>query len=271
MGIDTILAFVERNKDRPIVIGIGEKAHGDEVSWGFRIEIMKRLAAAHPTLPMTVLCENLDFFVKDFRKRRRTTFTTRSGPDTGGCSQFYPHLLPFANQTLVQKDAAIEIVDLCNRRVHGIDVQQLNFPNAVPAGRVVANRLESTGAKATWTTASESDRTSGHLRNKLNADMVRSFARKGTIVLYFAQNEHVSNLSKQVRGTVYSTEGWHLHRSEDVEYMSVATFCPRLWATFCRFSKQRLYTGTKPYDRSESEFDVILSTPKSKMLKFIGC
>jgi hypothetical protein len=58
MGIGAILAFVERNRDRPIVIGIGEKAHGDEVSWGFRLEIMKRLAASYPTLPVTV---QLDF------------------------------------------------------------------------------------------------------------------------------------------------------------------------------------------------------------------
>lgn len=269
-GIGDVLAFVGRNKHRPVVVGIGEQAHGEEVSWGFRTEIMKRLAAAYPTRPMTVLCENADFFVKDFRKKRQMNFTTFSDPGTVACQQFYPCLTPFSNQTLVQMDAAIEIVDLCKHRVHGIDIQQLDFATDLPAGHAVTKRVQSTGAKATWMKASKPTQAEGHLRNKLNADLVISFARKGTIILYFAQNEHVSNMSEGVHHT-YSTDGWHLAKSKDVEYLSVATFCPRLWATWANAGKQTLFKASKPYKHSEKEFDVVLSTPKSQKMTFIGC
>jgi hypothetical protein len=270
LTMESVLAFVGRNKHRPIVIGIGEQAHGEEVSWRFRVETMKRLAAAYPNRPMTVLCENIDFFVADFRRRGAAITGCQFHPYPTGC-QFHPYLTPFANQTLFQKEAAIHVVDLCDRRVHGIDVQQLDFAEALPAGHEVTKRLRSTGAKETWMKASDTEQRRGHLRNKLNADIIRSFAKKGTIVLYFAQNEHISNMSEKVEGGRYNTDGWHLHRSEQIEYLSVATFCPRLWATWSNIGKQALIKETEPFKHSKKEFDVVLSTPKTRKMTFIGC
>jgi hypothetical protein len=71
------------------------------------------------------------------------------------------------------------------------------------------------------------------VRNALNAETIERMAKEfpaGTIVLYFAHDEHVALSCEGMRRDEYATEGSLLRMSMGLRYRSSGTYAPSLWS-----------------------------------------
>lgn len=201
------------------VIGIGEHAHGDEVSWGWRVDIARALVRRGHRL--VIACENMDCFVKGLRRRPGPVFETHK-------AKFFPYMMPYSDRSQVQMDAAKELTSLAEGRVYGIEAQAVRFPAVLKCGgKLVADAIGKVGAVRRWRTAND-----GKLRNRLNAEIVAEIARRHPrhTVLYLAHNEHVAlSCEAHRREPAYVTDGAILRSNFGARYVAIATFSPSMW------------------------------------------
>lgn len=205
-----------------VVIGIGEHTHGELVSWRWRLAIMRELRSRGHTL--AVLCEHLDFFVKGLTEGEPLTVDPEYGT-------FTPFLIADANISR-EHMAITEEVRKLSSDIYGIDVQALDFPE-LPSRPRVARQLAR--HKKRWGAATNTD-ARGSVRNALNAETIERMAKEfpaGTIVLYFAHDEHVALSCEGMREDLkyeYVTEGSLLRKSMGNRYRSIGTYAPSLWS-----------------------------------------
>lgn len=280
---DAVAIIVSKKLDqkKPVVVGIGENAHGDEVSWEFRVRLMEQLASDPRVGEMVVLCEIPDFYVSDFRKKR-VRFTMRD-------HRFTPYMVAYSDRTQIQMDAARRIAKLAQGRVYGIDIQQVDFPFMwVRAGNVVREAIESDAdIKRKWLDFKDGS-SKGSIRNKLNAKVISHIAQTLSsssssssvgppLFLYFAQNEHVSRYpSKGVLESSthpdtipYKTDGHYLSKDKRIGYVAIATHSPHLWAAWDIKSQSLLKEQLEDEYDIATSFDAVLVKKTSKRLKFM--
>lgn len=209
------------------VIGVGEHAHGDTVSWHWREAILNFLSSRG--FEVIVACEQADAFLENFRGQRLEDLngdesswswwppppaSEEQSKDTNreeDRALFYPHLLPFSCYHPLQLEFARRMSRIASASSSvsfvGIDVQQLSFPalRTRMSGLLRRHGITRETARA-WTGAHDTTRRRGALRNRLNAHILvrlaettrqkKTGAREGDDnnikVLYFAQNEHVA-------------------------------------------------------------------------------
>lgn len=265
--MEDVLKKLELHGNKSIrIVGVGENAHGEEVSWPFRVDFMQHLK--EKKVKMAVLCENLDFYVKAFRKRP-TKFHIYRSNDT---AEFMPYLMPDANRTQIQMDAAAEIARLSNGRVYGIDIQQVDFPFMWHnCGRMVRNSMQSCGAIDEWKNGSDKDRSDGAMRNRLNARIIAHMAKQlqhneKTVVIYLAHNAHIAKTAKEETRR-YKTDGRYLAKDPSVMYMSIATYSPHLWTTWGGTTQKLLRESLENDYDVETAFDAIFVNKSSKKLQ----
>lgn len=228
--------------ERCAVVGVGEHAHGDLVSWRWREAIMRELRRRG--VPFVVLCENLDFYVRGARRQggRRLEFRRH---ESGGLTSFTPHLVAGSDLTREHMRVTRRVARLAGGHVYGIDAQAAGFPHlaAAPSPGDYVSRIAGASFRL-WQAAPEAQRRDGALRNRLNADTILAalrsapprpgLARPGAPrpkLLYFAHNEHVATGCRAAReNRAYQTEGALLRAALGDAYLSVATWAPRLWA-----------------------------------------
>lgn len=226
------------------VIGIGEHAHGDTVSWNWRLAVVEHLLSRG--FDVDILLENLDFYVHQRKLGPKPATSCSVGLLEDGSAQFHPFLISGSDHTTWHKNMTEQFLALPRSRVRmfGIDVQQLSFPFMRDAMRPIVRRALSRVASE-WENAREKEQTDGRLRNELNARTIAHFsvnARKRTRptkVLYFAHNEHIAKGCKNCKSknrsradSGYKTEGMYLIEHHGVRYVSIATFSPKLWNTW---------------------------------------
>lgn len=231
----------------PRVIGIGEHAHGELLSWGPRLEAVRAVGRDK----VVVLLDNLDYYVSGFR-RRPVRFETN--PD----GSFMPHMAAFGDRTAEHLEVCRAFAGL-HVPCYGIDVQALNFPHMMQQRGLVGRALAE--HRAAWEGATAAERKAGGLRNRLNAETILWFARRfpRRTVLYFAQNEHVAlACDNSRRDPGYVTEGAVLRSALGAGgYLSVATFAPTLWCMWGSV-RPRLHVSAWGKDYGRSDFDEVV-------------
>ena len=243
------------------VIGVGEDAHGDTVSWPWRMAIVGRLL--DEGFNLDILCENMDVYV-DTRRHGITPNYLRGG------KRFYPNMLPRSDTTRWHLDMTRAFMALPRSRVRffGTDVQQLSFDFARLAMRAPVRRaFEERDIHRRWLRSSSRSRSGGALRNRLNAEVIARFAESAKVrphktkILYFAHNEHVSTGCVQSRkDPTYVTEGaWMRRLFPHLRYVAIATTSFRLWNVWDS-DKPRLRKGIKytQEDGASGHRDVII-------------
>ena len=213
------------------VIGIGEHAHGDSVSWRWRLAIAAELVRQGRRL--ILLCENADCYVSGLRKRRPAFARDETPPPLLPFHPFLPFLMPMANRSQEHLEAARELARLAEGRVYGVEVQAVDYPALLRCGgRYVRSLFARVDAAARW--AADANNSNGRLRNILNAEVVAQVHRDhpGHTVLYLAHNEHVAlscETSREDPG--FRTDGSVLRRLLGRRrYLSIATYSPRMWS-----------------------------------------
>lgn len=215
------------------VIGIGEDYHGDTVSWGWRMAIVKGLL--DKGFRVDVLCENFDFYVGHAGEKEME----KDG-------YFVPNLLPYSDTGAWHRRMTREFMGLRRTnevRFFGIDVQQLSHGFARESMRPpVRDILMRAEIRRRWDAAAAAKKKDGTLRNELQAVAIGRFAEKvkeakarTTKVVYFAQNEHVALGCANARKNPgkYLTDGmWLTRLFPHLRYLSIATFSPLSWNTW---------------------------------------
>lgn len=229
------------------VIGIGEHAHGDEVSWAWRLAVMRALArAGHRRL--VVLCENVDCLVAGLRRGRQgrrptaVAFDRNDGDPPSAYPPFTPHLVPGSCRSAVHLAAAREVARLARGRVFGVDVAYLRHagldrPPCADRRAYVSRVHAALDVRRRCAAAGPAAAVGGALRNALNAETILAIARDqpaGSTVLYFAHNEHVALACAAARADptgAYVTEGALLRAAlPRGGYRALATYSPCMWA-----------------------------------------
>jgi erythromycin esterase-like protein len=211
----------EIGKASPVlVIGIGEHAHGELVSWRWRLAIMRELRSRGHTL--AVLCENLDAYVKGLNEGDPLRIDPKWGT-------FHPNLIADSDRSREHMAITEEVRELSSD-IYGIDVQALDFPQLPSRPRVA---LQLARHKKRWGAATNTE-ARGSVRNALNAETIERMAKEfptGTIVLYFAHDEHVALSCDAMReNQKYATDGSLLRKSMGLRYRSIGTYAPSLWS-----------------------------------------
>lgn len=209
------------------LIGVGEDIHGERLSWDVRLRLVRD--AVRAGYAVTILCENLDFYVAGLSKK---TIQFVDEPDDG----FYPNMIPWSNDRETHLAPTKALAYLAEGRVYGIDVQALDFEH-LRGRRIVRSVLER--VRARWQAASESER--GKIRNKLNAEILLHFMDQARAsakqrktkakVFYFAHNAHVAMNSHECRSSPigYLTDGHWIAEGcarRGIQYLSVGTYTP---------------------------------------------
>lgn len=247
------MSALERRLVEADVIGIGEHAHGDTVSWGWRLAIVEKLLEMG--YAVTIACENTDFYLQNSSGLRLEQLDGDGSKwmvdDESG--RFYPSMLPFSDITQWQFCMTKEFSKLPVEFI-GTDVQQLSFgfmrQNMGDAMRSVI--AASPGVHKRWIKAENDKVRRGGVRNELNAQILFDLKMKNknknkSKLVYFAHNEHVALAAHQTRisTTSYRTDGSHLEdllRRHNLTYLSIGTFSPELWNTWGNTTPTKMKT-----------------------------
>lgn len=267
------------------LIGIGEHAHGDLVSWRWRHAIVEKLLSAG--FRVVILCEQFDMYL---------TNTSPTSPkrmqDIDGDvelfrrygNSFYPHMIPRSESTPEHFEIT-RAFSLLPCEFYGIDVKQLDFDVIIGrACKKVRSSLAASGAEKEWTEGPKD----GAQRNRLNAKMIHHFVknnkkRRNTKFLYFAHNEHVATDCDETRSDPsYKTEGRLIRElyPDTTPYLSLATFAEHTWNTWENSTTPRLLVDRIPspplvrkvYSMGESykssDFDHVLLSEDGRTIRF---
>lgn len=267
-----------KEKDKPLVIGVGESAHGEEVSWKFRTELMQYLSDLK-NIDLVVLCEHADYYVRHARKRpapdQFEIYHIKNEP----FGHFMPHLMPFADRTRVQLESVAEIARLARGHVYGIDIQQVTYQFMWHGcGKTVRTSMTKCGALEEWRNGSDKDHANGAMRNRLNAKIIAYIANVTTVrrvthdrqrvVIYIAHNEHVSK-SAHSETRVYKTDGHYLAKDTSIEYCAIATHSPHLWATWGSTTQALIREDINESYDTKKAFDAVLIKEHTSRLQYL--
>ena len=244
------------------VIGIGEHAHGDVVSWRWRTAIVRELVRRGHRI--ILLCENVDYYIKGLRRKRVKFEAFNTRPSRGDFPSFMPFMIPFSNLCQEHLLAVREITKLVQNRVYGIDAQVIKYPVLKKrGGSYVARKIAEVDAIRRWAAAGPTA-DNGNLRNVLNADIVAAIARDHPdhTVLYFAQNEHVGvSCSLMRKNSEYRTEGSLLRKWLGTRYIAIATYSPLMWAFWGTQRPERFDDD----GRGHPDADEVIHTEKGRL------
>lgn len=284
--MDAVFSIIKNKLERanengkPLVIGVGESAHGEDVSWKFRIKIMQFLIDLK-NIDLIILCEHADYYVRNVRKRPAPDqFEIYRNNKNESFGHFMPHLMPFADRTRVQLDSAAEIARLARGRVYGIDIQQVSFPFMWRGcGKTVRTSMTKCGALEEWRNGCDKDRVDGAMRNRLNAKIIADIANSTTVmrtrrdrqpvVIYIAHNEHISKCARSETRT-YKTDGHYLAKDPSIEYCAIATHSPHLWATWARKTQVLIREDLNESYDTKKAFNAVLIQEHTSRLHYIA-
>lgn len=218
------------------LVGVGEDAHGELVSWPVRIKLLRAAIKrmSEPSRgPVFVFVEQLHPFLAAMNARA-PRFRLHEG------THFYPYLLHRANMSVEHLTVHRKLRRMAATgrvRFVGVDVQAAEFPwlwEQLPGGdagldalvRAVVARHAPRFLRA---------RNRGSVRNRCNARIIRDLMGALQPVdpsFYWAHNGHVAKASRETREAhpAYELEGALLGRWKPaVSYRAVLTYSPRLW------------------------------------------
>lgn len=212
------------------LVGVGEAAHGELVSWPTRVRLLRAALRQSPDEPIVVFLEQLHPFVAAMNVPGEF-FVDPDGGDS------HPFLIADANwsaehllihENLRRLSGAGRVIFV------GIDVQVGLFPHlwkALPGGEP---RVDELTKRTVEKHARGFKRGNGADRNRRNTAVILSIMRElraGAPSFYWAHNEHVAVASQNTRASrEYRVEGDLLRRALPAgAYVSVLTYSPRMW------------------------------------------
>lgn len=229
------------------VIGIGEDAHGELVSWPTRLCLTRALCKRG--YDVVILCEQLHPFVARMNDKR---FKLLRAED----NDFVPYMTGGANMSKEHTSYHRRFHALAHSpenkvRFVGIDVQIVehaylwDVPDLRPNDetedynetRAMIHRYEKEFLRD-----AHKDSKRGATRNKVNARIIselvessRKASKRPTKFLYFAHNGHVArsiSFGPDASDKCYRPDGWHLARCDGFKYLAIATYAlylPNVW------------------------------------------
>jgi hypothetical protein len=263
------------------VVGLGEHAHGELLSWKRRLALVK--SWVREGAKVLVLCENLDYYVQGLRDEGARLRFEFEDVRVNGVEHtvFTPNLMAYADRTHEHLEMTRAFASLGGGGVtfYGVDVQLLDHPHLVSRTRTSALKDAVMLHRPAWERCSHTDRR-GAERNRLNAETILRMARMHPLhkVIYFAHNEHVAfGCAQTRRDPTYVTEGAILKRRLGPLYTAVATFAPVTWSVLWRAPERSGRPGplqTRIRDRhmeycGRADFDEVLSDDRSRRLRIL--
>jgi hypothetical protein len=227
LGGGFILAFPYCKMAAAELVGVGEAAHGELLSWGTRLDLLKS-ALSRTSENVVVFVENLHPFVSAMNVRGNFL---RHDERT-----FYPFLCADANCSRQHLRIHEELRALNSAvRFVGVDVQVTSFPDLWRQTQTGDAALDSAVRRAVERRGSGFVPGWGADRNRRNARIILDLmsAIRATTYFYWAHNAHVCLSCQESRATAgYETEGSLLRAALGARYRSVLTYAPRLWCAW---------------------------------------
>jgi len=211
------------------LIGIGEETHGELTSWNIRYNIIKKLIKSKKKV--YILCEQFDGYVKDLNQKNVNFFFENS--------RFYPYMIAGSQFTKEH----LEITKKFNKllpHVHffGIDIQAVKYDHMYNLTDPILKRILHKYKKLYL----KYDKGSGIYRNYYNAkiiqNLIKEFKTKNTSFVYFAQNEHISFMSKKNIKN-YKPEGYLFKYKFNINYLSICTIAINQYNTWNCLTKKK--------------------------------
>lgn len=238
------------------ILGIGEQAHGDNVSMHIRFYIMERLLSEGWTL--WIACECADAHLQFLRSDTSSSDISWKWSwyiDQKGNKRFLPHLTPHADKTEEHLDFLKKMTDLRKKYgdsllFFGIEIQQCSFEHLSNSlSPIVKKCMNQYNQQERWNRASNSVREKNNkLRNELNSLTLRALfdlqritkvenkRKKKVIQLY--HNEHIARSSNASRSSksYFTLPQWLLQKlsssTKQIKYLSMGTHALNLHNTW---------------------------------------
>jgi hypothetical protein len=229
------------------LVGVGEMAHGELMSWPIRIRLL-RAALAHG--PVVVFMEHLHPYLAAMNVPGK--FEIEDG-------KFYPFLMSDANMSTEHLAIHKRLRKLSGggRVVFiGIDVQVSAFPvlwDALPGGDPATDAMVRAVIKKHSGGFKIGDGTVRNIRNAaIILDLMHELRAKASKFFYWAHNGHVGYGEPATRkpGTKFMLEGELLRRALPTDgYKAVLTYSPGPVWTFWGSPKQKRMMEPSPETR----------------------
>lgn len=205
------------------LIGIGEHAHGELISWKIRYKILKYLTKNYDKV--YIFCEQLDFYVNGLNNKNVKLMFDESG--------FYPYIIPRANLTNEHLYYTKKMNKLLPKiKFYGIDIQVVKYNYMYKnISSEVYNIIEK--YKEEYLTSCKGLE-SGIIRNKCNAfiinDLIKFLNKSNNKFIYWAHNEHIAlNCFETNKNKKYLTDGYYLKNICNIKYLSIGTYSNELY------------------------------------------
>ena len=225
MDMDNLLKIL-KNYD---LIGIGEQAHGELISWKIRYKIIKYLTKYYDKV--YIFCEQLDYFVNGLNNKNVKFIFNEDG--------FYPHIMARSNLTNEHLYYTKKINKLLPKiKFYGIDIQVVKYNdlyNKKDMSSELYNIIEKYKDEYL-----KKNLGSGIIRNKCNAfiinDLIQFLNKKNVNstsnnkFIYLGHNEHIAfNCFGTNKDKKYLTDGYYLKNICNIKYLSIATYSNELY------------------------------------------
>jgi hypothetical protein len=210
---------------RAQLIGVGENAHGELVSWSTRLRLLRAALRRFPDDPIVVFVEQMHPYLAAMNTPG--AFHVDHG--------FHPHLMVDANRSIehLAIHKKLRKLSAAGRVVFvGVDVQIVRFPHlwsALPGGDRKVDaiiRKVATSHGRGFVPGDGADR--NRRQAAIIAEVMRELRTGPAPCFFWAHNEHVAYGSANTRADKqYRVEGDLLRQV--LAYKSVLTYSPRLW------------------------------------------
>jgi hypothetical protein len=221
------------------LIGIGEEAHGEIISWKFRYKIIKYLTRYYDKI--YIFSEQLDFYINKLNNKNVKFIFDDYG--------FYPYIITKANMTKEHLYYTKKFNKLLPKiKFYGIDIQIVEFNDLY---KNISNELHNIIEKYKDEYLNK-DLGSGKFRNKCNAFIINDLinyinnksSKSNNKFIYFGHNEHIAfNCDATNKDKKYLTDGCYLKNIYSIKYLSIATYSNEIyniWHCNCTINKCKI-------------------------------
>lgn len=241
------------------LVGVGEAAHGELVSWPVRLALLRAATTPAARRPVYVFVECLHPLVAAMNV---------PGPFAEDGGRFYPCLIPYANMSAQHLALHRRLRAMAARgevRFVGIDVQVATahlapfwerMPGGEPALDALVRRVvQKHGRGFTLGDGADRNRRNARIIAELMRTLTPAAAAAGPC-FYWAHNAHVARGGQETRADAsYRLEGWYLARALGAgRYLSVLTYAPVLWAMWGRSPREGPKRFLEPSPRTRALF-----------------
>lgn len=213
------------------LIGIGEEAHGDIISWYYRYKILNHfIKNNYSNKKIYVFLESIDNFIyKYFNNNNPIQFEFFDN------NSFFPYLIPGSNFTKEHLEFTKKFHKLYNKNVIfiGIDIQIVKYFDLKKIKNNINPLLYPLLLK--YKNKFLQDPNSGISRNKYNAFIINDLMKNINYYqcFYFAHNGHIAlNQLNYNNNGKYFIDGYYLNKFKNINYLSILTdglLLPNTW------------------------------------------